>query len=230
MRVSLIGDGKMARAVEAAAAQSGHQVVRILGRSDNPPDSVFQGEWVGQTEALIDFSRPDAVPGNVAKAMAAGIPLVEGVTGWQRNLPEVRRIVLESRGCCVHSSNFSVGVQVFFRLVGEAGRLFAGLQGYSPFIEERHHQQKKDAPSGTALALREVLRDAGVESPVSSVRAGYIPGTHEVGFDSAVDTITLTHVARNRSGFAHGALFAAAWVVGKEGFFDFQEVLFHESQ
>ncbi len=228
MRISLIGDGKMARAIEAEASQLGHSVVTVLGRDDNPMNSGFQGDWVTKTEVLIDFSRADAVVHNVANAVAAGIPIVEGVTGWHQNLPEVRRIVLEGGGCCVHSSNFSIGVQAFFRLVREAGRLFSGLEGYAPFIEERHHGQKKDAPSGTALTLKGLLGELGVNAPVSSVRAGFIPGTHEVAFDSPVDTVTLTHTARSRAGFAKGALYAAAWTAGKKGFFDLQEVLFHE--
>ncbi len=228
MRISLIGDGKMARAVETAARQEGHRIVRLLGRADNPMETGFHGDWVAETEVLIDFSHADAVVQNAINAVAAGIPLVEGVTGWLQKLPEVRRIVLEGGGCCVHSSNFSVGVQAFFRLVREAGRLFAQLQEYAPFIEDRHHDQKKDAPSGTALALKTLLGEVGVNAPVSSVRAGFIPGTHEVAFDSPVDTVTLIHTARSRAGFAKGALFAAAWTAGKKGFFDLQEVLFHE--
>ncbi len=227
LNITLIGQGRMSETVRELALERGHRIVRALGRDDNPMESGFHGEWVERTDVLIDFSTASAVATNVANAVAAGLPIVEGTTGWQDRRGEVAEIVRRGEGCCLHSSNFSLGVQALFCLVRRAGELFAGLPEYAAFIEERHHDRKKDAPSGTALSLRGILTEAGLASvPVSSTRAGSFPGVHTVGFDSPADTLTLCHTARNRTGFASGALFAAGWVVGKRGFYELQEVLF----
>jgi 4-hydroxy-tetrahydrodipicolinate reductase len=153
------------------------------------------------------------------------VPLVVGTTGWLKNLDEVRRIVEEFDGTLVYGANFSIGVQVFYRVAAVAAELFQNLDSYDAFIEESHHKRKRDAPSGTALQLGDIVaQHLGREVPVTSTRAGYIPGTHRVGFDSAADQITLEHVARSREGFAAGALMAAEWIVGKKGVFEFSEV------
>ena len=156
----------------------------------------------------------------------AGLPLVVGTTGWGERKDEVFRAIEEHDGALVYGANFSVGVNIFYRIVAHAAALFKSVEGYAPFIEEAHHARKRDAPSGTALRLRELMRKS-IESeiPVSSTRAGYIPGTHRVGFDSAADQITLTHTARSREGFAAGALVAARWIVGRKGVYEFAEVI-----
>ena len=129
-------------------------------------------------------------------------------------------------GGLVYGANFSIGVNVFYRIVSNAARLVAGLDQYQAFIEEEHHARKRDAPSGTALKLKDLMTEhIKADIPIASVRAGHIPGTHRVGFDSAADQITLTHMARSREGFAAGALLAARWIVGRHGIFEFSEVI-----
>jgi 4-hydroxy-tetrahydrodipicolinate reductase len=137
----------------------------------------------------------------------------------------VRRIVDQHGGALLYGANFSVGVNVFYRIVSRAAELFRNVEGYAPFIEEAHHMRKRDAPSGTALLLRDLLGPLNFDVPIASTRAGYIPGTHVVGFDSAADQITLKHVARNREGFAAGALVAAHWLVGRKGIYEFSVMI-----
>lgn len=177
-------------------------------------------------DVAIDFSAGPLVLGHVEACVKAGVPLVEGTTGWSQQA-EAGRLVLDHDGSLVYGANFSVGVNLFYRIVSHATSLFAGVGEYAPFIEEAHHARKWDAPSGTALRLSELMTEklAGKEIPISSTRAGSIPGTHRVGFDSSVDQIMLTHTARSREGFAAGALVAAHWIVGRKGVFEFSEVL-----
>jgi 4-hydroxy-tetrahydrodipicolinate reductase len=177
-------------------------------------------------DVAVDFSAGSAVLRNIEACALAGVPLVEGTTGWQNQKAGVRRIVEEHDGALVYGANFSVGVNVFYRIVMEAARLMAGFDQYEAFIEEEHHSRKRDAPSGTALKLRDLLAEQiKAEIPIASVRAGHIPGTHRVGFDSAADQITLTHMARSREGFAAGAMLAARWIIGRRGVFEFSEVI-----
>lgn len=226
MRIALIGHGKMGSAVEQLALRRGYRVSHVVERAEA---GGFSGDWASETDVLIDFSTASAVPSNVARAVEAGLPIVEGTTGWADRLKEVRQTVLDANGSCLYSSNFSIGVQALFFLARQAAGLFSRLEDYSPYIDERHHSAKKDAPSGTALTLRTILNEAGcADVPVSSLRAGRFPGGHEVGFDSEADTLTLTHTARSRLGFAAGALFAAQWIIGKRGFYDLQEVVFSD--
>ena len=176
-------------------------------------------------DAAIDFSIAGAVPKNVEVCALAGVPLVEGTTGWHAQLDEIKRIVDDSQTALIYGANFSVGVQVFYRIAARAAELFRDLDSYDAFIEEAHHKRKRDAPSGTALQLGEIVAaHLDREVPVASTRAGYIPGTHRVGFDSSADQITLEHVARGREGFATGALLGARWVVGRKGVYEFSEV------
>ena len=148
-----------------------------------------------------------------------------GTTGWQSHVADVRRIVTEHDGALIYGANCSVGVQVFYRIAARAAELFRGLESYDAFIEEAHHKRKLDAPSGTAVQLQKIVtEDLNRDVPVTSTRAGYIPGTHRVGFDSVADQITLTHTARSREGFAAGALVAAKWIIGRKGVYEFSEV------
>ena len=176
----------------------------------------------------IDFSIPAAVPRNVEGLAALGVNIVLGTTGWLEHADAVRRAVETGGIGLVWSPNYSVGVNAFFRLVSEAARLLAGQPEYGAWAWEIHHAAKKDAPSGTLLKLVEEMKKAGYgrRIDVSSNRAGAHPGTHEVGFDSAADTIVLRHTARGREGFARGALRAAQWVVDKKGFHEFGEIVF----
>jgi 4-hydroxy-tetrahydrodipicolinate reductase len=176
----------------------------------------------------VDFSIPAAVAGNVERIAALGVPMVVGTTGWLEHLERVKGAV-ESRGVgLVWSPNYSIGVNAFFRIVAEAARLLADEPAYGAWAWEIHHSTKKDAPSGTLLKLVDGMKKAGYGRAIDtgSNRAGAHPGTHEIGFDSAADTITLRHAARSREGFARGALKAAQWVIGKPGFHEFADIVF----
>lgn len=226
MRLALLGHGAMGRTLEARARAAGHEVGLVLTSRDAARGAEEVAALLGGHDAAIDFSAAGAVLRHVAACARAGVPLVEGTTGWQREEAEARRIVTSAGGALVYGPNFSIGVNLFYRLVARAAELFQGLGAYDPFIEEAHHARKRDAPSGTALKLRELLAGPlGREVPVASTRAGYIPGTHRVGFDSEADQITLTHTARSRDGFAAGALLAARWIVGRRGVYAFADVL-----
>jgi 4-hydroxy-tetrahydrodipicolinate reductase len=227
MRITLIGYGKMGKTVERLAREQGHSITHAIDIAENPVETGFAGEWLGNTDVLIDFSLAPAVPANVRNAVAARLPIVVGTTGWYEQLDQVRREVEENGGACLYSSNFSLGVQTLFYLVRRASEVLARFSDFHPFVLETHHVQKLDAPSGTALTIRNIMGEFyGDKVPVSSVRAGFFPGTHVVGFDSPVDTLTLEHTARSREGFARGALLAADWIQGKTGFFTFEEVIF----
>lgn len=229
MQIALIGYGKMGKTMERVAQEQGHQIAQIMDIQENPMSAGFSGEWLKRTDLFIDFSTAHAVPSNVENAAKAEIPIVIGTTGWYDQLESVREMVQSHRGACLYSSNFSLGVQILFHLAREAGRLFSRFSEFHPFVFEGHHLQKVDAPSGTALTVLKSLKESyQQEIPVSSLRAGFLPGTHIVGFDSPVDTLTLQHAARNRDGFARGALVAGEWIQGKTGFYNFEEVIFGE--
>ena len=219
-RLALIGYGRMGRLVEQLAPEHGFEVVARVTRPDLEIDALRGAD------VAIDFSTAAAVPGTVERLAPLGIPLVVGTTGWHAELPRVREIVERNQAGLLHGANFSVGVQVFYKLAGDAARLLAGEVSYEAWLHEIHHSRKKDAPSGTALQIRRVMEEAGWSRgiDVASNRAGAIPGTHQVGFDSEADTITLQHTARSRAGFAHGALRAARWMIGRQGFHEFSQV------
>lgn len=226
MRLALIGHGAMGRLVEARAHAEGHEVALVLSSRDAATETAGLAARLRGLDVAIDFSVADAVLTNVMACAQAKVPLVEGTTGWNARRSEVERAVEQEGGALVHGANFSVGVQIFYRVVAHAAELFAGLGAYDPFIEEAHHARKRDAPSGTALRLRDILSARFVGSlSVASTRAGHIPGTHRVGFDSAADQITLTHTARSHEGFASGALLAASWLRGRQGIYDFSDVM-----
>ena len=208
----------MGRLIEELAPGSG---LEVTGHFD-----IGQPLVAGDYRVAIDFTMPDAVVENVRRAASLGIHVVVGTTGWAQHRETVRGIV-ESGGIgLVYGANFSIGVNLFFRAVREAAAMFASRPEYDPFLWEMHHRHKKDAPSGTALVLQTILRDVyGRNVEASSTRGGEVPGTHTVGFDSEADSITLTHTARSRKGFALGALEAAKWIEGRTGLHSFEEVL-----
>ncbi len=229
MRIALFGHGGMGTLVEARARDAGHEIAVIFTDRDagRAPDELAYG--LKGADVAVDFSVGAAVPNNVKACVRAGTPLVEGTTGWLPQLAEVRGVVEQGKGALVYGPNFSVGVNLFYRVVAAAAAEYARDPSYAPFLEEAHHARKKDAPSGTALKLRDLVAKAygGREIPVTSTRAGYIPGTHLAGFDGPADQIVLTHTARSREGFAAGALLAAQWIAGgkRHGVFEFSEVL-----
>ncbi|MDQ5845681.1 MAG: dihydrodipicolinate reductase [Acidobacteriota bacterium] len=226
MKLALIGYGAMGQLVESQARAAGDEIGITLTSADSSRSAEEFALALRGHDAAIDFSVASAVLRNVEACARAGVPLVEGTTGWKESETQVKGVVEEHGGALVYGANFSIGVNVFYKIVAQAARLFSGLEQYEPFIEEQHHSRKRDAPSGTALQLRSLMaQHIKSEIPIASTRAGHIPGTHRVGFDSAADQITLTHMARSREGFAAGALLAARWIVGRKGVFEFSEVI-----
>jgi 4-hydroxy-tetrahydrodipicolinate reductase len=220
--LAIVGYGKMGRLIEQFAPDYGFSVA--LKRDLEPlKEADFRG-----IDVAVDFTAPEAVLPNVETIASFGVNLVIGTTGWLKHLDAVKGTVERNGIGLVWSPNFSVGVNVFFRLVSEAARLLAGQAEYGAWAWEIHHAAKVDAPSGTLRKLVDDMKKAGYARTIdmSSNRAGMAPGTHEIGFDSAADTITLRHSARSREGFARGALQAAQWVIGKKGFYEFGEVVF----
>ena len=215
----------MGQLVAKLASEQGHQVVLTLDIDDASRGVEDLANALRGCDVAIDFSVADSVPKNAEACARAGVPIVVGTTGWQAQVDNVQRIVTENGGALIYGANFSVGVQVFYRIAARAAELFRDLESYNGFIEEAHHKRKRDAPSGTAVQLRKIVVEGlSRDVPVTSTRAGYIPGTHRVGFDSAADQITLTHTARSREGFAAGALVAASWIIGRQGVYEFSEV------
>jgi len=225
MKLAIIGYGAMGQLVAKLAAEQGHEVSITLRSWDGERSAEELADSLRGCDVAIDFSVATAVTQNVKACAWSELPLVEGTTGWDSQLDEVKNIVSQNDGALIYGANFSVGVQVFYRIVASAAELFQSLESYDAFIEEAHHKRKRDAPSGTALRLGEIVGShLGREVPVSSTRAGYIPGTHRVGFDSPSDQIILEHTARGREGFAAGALLAASWIIGRKGVYEFSEV------
>ena len=231
MKVAVVGYGKMGREVAAVLRERGHEAAITLRGSEFPA-----GARVG-----IDFTQPDAVLENTRAALKARARYVIGTTGWDAQRDEVARVVAEAEGGVVHAANFSLGVNLFYRVIREAAALFARFPEYDPYVLERHHRHKKDAPSGTARALARILEEAGgprphaataLEGPladdsfhVAALRAGGIVGEHTVGFASGGDEVLLEHRARTRRGFALGAVLAAEWIAGRSGLYGFEDVV-----
>lgn len=226
--LAIVGYGKMGKLIEQLAAGYGFTVKLKLDEFNNARYEGLTPENFRGIDVAIDFSIPSAVPTNVEGISALGINIVVGTTGWLEHLDRVRGAVEKNGIGLVWSPNYSVGVNAFLRLVAEAARLLASQPEYGAWAHEIHHSTKKDAPSGTLLKLVDEMKKAGYARgiDVSSNRAGAHPGTHEIGFDSAADTITLRHVARSREGFARGALQAAQWIVGKKGIYEFADIVF----
>jgi 4-hydroxy-tetrahydrodipicolinate reductase len=226
MKVALVGHGKMGRAVEELAATKGIAVVDRLTR-ERPLRADERTRRTLAGAVLVDFSVPDAVVGTVRTAAELGLNLVIGTTGWHDKLDRVRALVEQSTIGVVYSSNFSVGVNVFYRVVEQAAQVLSAIDGYDPFILDWHHRFKIDSPSGTAIEIqRRMARYYGDRPvPITSQRAGYVPSVHSVGFDSEADTIHLEHRARSRRGLAEGALLAARWVAGRPGLHEFGDVI-----
>lgn len=231
MKVAVVGLGRMGYEVVSVLRERAHEVQPVVRGQDFPADCP-----VG-----IDFTQADAVVPNVQAALAAGARLVVGTTGWNAQLPEVRAAVEAKGGGLVYAANFSLGVSLFYRVVRDAALLMARFPEYDPYILERHHRAKKDAPSGTAQALAAMLEASGGQRKravrsldgalpedgfhVSALRAGGIVGEHTVGFDSGGDEILLEHRARSRRGFAFGAVLAAEWIATRTGVHSFDEVV-----
>ena len=226
LRVAIVGDGKMGRAVADLARERGCTITAMLGAGENASGGAITRDRLGDTDVVIEFTEPAAAPENILAAVNAGYAVVTGTTGWAEQLDRVTRVVTDAHGALVHSPNFSVGVNLFLALAAAAGRTMRGAPQFDAHIVETHHAAKKDAPSGTANALeRAASSGLGRSIPITSVRTGHVPGTHELSFDGPFEQIRLTHLARDRRVFADGALHAADWVRGRHGVFTMRDVL-----
>jgi 4-hydroxy-tetrahydrodipicolinate reductase len=228
MKIAIVGYGKMGRMIERFAVERGHEITLKLDEFNNDNfEGITAANFTG-VDAAIDFSVPSAAVQNIERIAGLGVNLVVGTTGWLGQIDHVRAVIERAGTGLVWSPNYSVGVNAFFRIVKEAAKLLSGAPEYEAWAWEIHHSAKKDAPSGTLLKIVEEMRKSGYDRTVDigSNRAGTIAGTHEIGFDCAADTITLRHTARNREGFAMGAVKAAEWVAGKQGFYEFSDILF----
>jgi 4-hydroxy-tetrahydrodipicolinate reductase len=225
MRFGIVGAGKMGCEIEAMAGRRGHDVVWKLDSASNAGAAGLTAERLSQADVLFEFTNPAAAPANLEALARAGAAVVCGTTGWDRDLARISDVFRAGGGALVYAANFSVGVRHFFELAKLAATLYSPA-GYEPFMVEEHHAGKRDAPSGTAKKIAQVVEDAsGKRPPVSSVRAGTIPGTHRLVFESPEDEVELIHRARGRAGFAKGAVWAAERIAGRQGVFEFGELL-----
>ncbi len=227
VRIVLVGYGRMGRAVDAIAGSNGCEVVERLDIHNNRDGSGIDSPALDGVQVAIDFSLADAIVSNVAKLAARGINVVIGTTGWNDREAEMRQLADAAGIGVVHAANFSLGVNLFQAVVERSAALIAPHADFGAFIHEHHHAAKRDAPSGTALALEAAMRNTGYSRPIdmASTRAGKMPGKHTVGYDGPFETITLTHTTRDRATFARGAIEAARWVVGRQGWFTMRDVL-----
>jgi 4-hydroxy-tetrahydrodipicolinate reductase len=226
MRIGLLGYGKMGKLVEMIALREGWQVDPKLDIHNNADGKGITSAAMEGVDVVIEFSQPEAVIANIEAAARAGVNIVVGTTGWSDQRARVEQIVRDSGIGLIYGANFSLGMNLFFEVVSHSARLVGMLPQYDAYLSEEHHRAKKDAPSGTALNLLDLMRPhlSNPNPGIASIRAGWIPGTHVIGFDSEADTIILEHRARSRQGFAEGAILAARWIAGKKGCFDFRQV------
>ncbi|MBI4473365.1 MAG: 4-hydroxy-tetrahydrodipicolinate reductase [Acidobacteria bacterium] len=215
MKIALIGFGKMGREIDSVAREQGETIVRVFDSRHAVRSETLEG-----VDVCMDFSTPETVVSNIHAALEARKDIVIGTTGWDSHLPEIRDKVIDSG--LLYSANFSLGMNLFFRIVSRAADLMKNMPEYDAFIHEMHHRQKKDSPSGTALRLARIMGKN--DMPISATRVGFVTGIHTVGFDSEADMIELKHTAKNRRGFALGALKAARWLRGRKGVYTMDDV------
>jgi len=224
-RLAIIGLGKMGRAIEQLAAERGFDVVARIDPDGGDAPSVKRDALNG-AEVAVEFTVPSASPSNVRAALEAGCPIVIGTTGWYDKRTEIEKFASEKKGALLISPNFSVGVAAFGEIVKAAAHALKSAPGFAAHITETHHSAKKDAPSGTAANLAKLAtKEWGRDIPITSIRTGSVPGTHEFLFDAPFEQIRIEHVARDRRVFADGALLAAKWLIGKRGVFTMTDVL-----
>jgi 4-hydroxy-tetrahydrodipicolinate reductase len=236
MNIALIGYGKMGQMIEGLALERGHRIVLKI-HIDNTEE--FTRENISKADVAIEFTGPDSAYENVRKCIAYGVPVVSGSTGWNERIEEIKKICREQNGSFLHTSNFSIGVNIFFELNNLLAKLMSAHPDYRVSLKETHHTQKRDAPSGTAVTLAEQIianlphksswvnhpSEAANELPIVSERIDPAPGTHEVKYSSEIDDIEIIHTAHNRKGFALGAILAAEFIWNKKGVFSMKDVL-----
>ena len=225
MKLAIIGDGKMGKAIAALAPQHGFDVVALLGAADVAPKGVTRA-LLRQADVAVEFTEPGAAAANIRQCAAAGCPVVSGTTGWDAERPAVEADVRATHGALLWSPNFALGVGLFIKVVEDAARRFRAAPSFDAHVVEVHHAAKKDAPSGTAKRIADAAaKQLGRPVTITSVRTGQVPGTHTIIFDGPFEQVRLEHLARDRSVFAAGALAAAGWLVGKQGIFTLDDVL-----
>jgi 4-hydroxy-tetrahydrodipicolinate reductase len=236
MRIALIGYGKMGKAIEEVALHRGHEIVIKI---DQPNLHEFNKENMANVDVAIEFTSPHTAFDNLKSCIEFGVPVVCGSTGWAERLEEIKKIAADKNGAFIYSSNFSVGVNIFFEVNKRLAMLMAPHKEYEVILEETHHTQKKDAPSGTAITLAEQIlehvkrkkqwvneiSDNPEDLEIISQRIDPAPGTHSIRYSSAIDDIEIIHTAHNRKGFATGAVLAAEFLKDKKGFFTMKDVL-----
>ena len=230
MKIGLFGYGKMGKMIEQIAQERGHTIVAKI-------DAGMKDIDFNSMDVAIDFSTPDAAFENITSCFKNSVPIISGTTGWLTNYADAVELCQKNNGAFIYASNFSLGVNIFFELNAHLARMMAGLEQYKVSMEEIHHTQKLDAPSGTAITLAEgIIKRSSSEDwklhetseksiTIDSIREGMVPGTHSISYESAVDKIEIKHVAHNREGFALGAVVAAEWIQGKTGVFTMKDVL-----
>jgi 4-hydroxy-tetrahydrodipicolinate reductase len=231
MKIALLGYGRMGKAIEQIAIERGHAIVALVDKNKN------QGN-LSEADVAINFSVPDAAVANIKAAMEKQIPVVCGTTGWLEHLKEVEDYCTQNKSAFIYASNFSVGVNLFFKLNKILAKLMHPHKSYTPQMKEIHHIHKLDAPSGTAITLAEGVFDqseytdwsidetkGGTTLPITVERTGEVPGTHSIEYKSDVDSISIQHEAHSRQGFALGAVIAAEWIQNKKGVFTMNDVL-----
>jgi 4-hydroxy-tetrahydrodipicolinate reductase len=226
VKIALIGDGKMARAIAPLAIERGHVITVTLGASDNTNASGISREKLGNPDVAIEVTEPAAAAANVLACARGGVPVVVGTTGWYDQLDEVIGEIRRLGGSMFWAPNFSLGVAVLSAAIEAATAALRGAPGFDVHLLETHHAAKKDRPSGTAASLGRIAeRGLGREVPITSVRTGHVPGTHELVMDAPFEQLRLVHEARDRRVFADGAISAAAWLLGKTGVFTMSDML-----
>ena len=224
-RLAIIGFGKMGHTIEQLAPERGFEVVSRIDPMGGDAGSVKR-EALNGAEVAVEFSTPASAPVNIRAAIDCGCPVVVGTTGWYDERPDVERLARDKKGALLIAPNFSIGVAAFGEIVKAAARALKPAPGFDVSITETHHAAKKDAPSGTAANLEKIASDVwGKHIPITSIRVGSVPGTHEFVFDAPFEQIRIEHVARDRRVFADGALLAAKWLIGKQGVFTMNDVL-----
>jgi 4-hydroxy-tetrahydrodipicolinate reductase len=225
-RLAIVGDGKMGRAIRDLATEKGWVVTAMLGEKESRSGSGISAQTLGNPGVAVEFTQPDAAVANITAVLRARVPVVVGTTGWYDSLSEVTRVANETGTSLLWSPNFSLGVAVMIELSRYAGSLMRSLQDFDAHIVETHHNKKKDAPSGTAIAIAKAASDAlDRPIPTTSVRTGSVPGTHQLIFDGKFEQLSIIHDARDRRVFAEGALSAAQWLIDKKGVFTMRDLL-----
>jgi 4-hydroxy-tetrahydrodipicolinate reductase len=231
VKIAIIGNGKMGKAIAGLAGERGHVIHTVVTRVENSGGRALTRERLSGADVVVEFTRPDAVVENLERLIELGMPVVTGTTGWMEQLPRITALVQQRGSALLHAANFSVGVHLFFHAARDLARRFRGRSEYTVSIHEEHHAAKVDAPSGTALLLQRQLwaEEPGRRFPITSVREGDAPGNHTLIYEGAFETVSLSHITRSRQVFAAGALAAAEWLPGHTGVFTFEHMLFGES-